>query len=391
MSNRTAALLAATLALSAARPLPAQEPAAAPAAGTLTYAASYTSDVLGHVVSVDVSPDGRFLYTASYNARQVGVFARDAADGRLEPVRTTQDPDTLNGVTGLRVSPNGRYAAAAAFRSDAVTLFSRDAADGTLEAVDAVTGVEVPALDWTIDLAWSPDSRFLYAIADDGAAVVGFRVTPADGGVLEHVESQTGRDRCFRGARGIALAPDGRRIYVVSKDAGTLVTLGRDPEAGTTRVQQVLRAGGGDGAVAALDGVFGVAVAPDGRSVYTSSGRYRGANAVAVFRAGEDGGLRPVQELIDGTDALDGFVGGNEIAVSPDGRNVYAVAPRSDALAAFTRDPDTGELTQIRSLRHDADGPLGTASGLTVSPDGRFVYVAAETSDAVTVYRRNTP
>ena len=50
-----------------------------------------------------------------------------------------------------------------------------------------------------------------------------------------------------------------------------------------------------------------------------------------VLDAAQDGhrALELVQETFDGTDALRGFAGGNEIVVSPDGHNVYAAGSRS--------------------------------------------------------------
>lgn len=93
------------------------------------------------------------------------------------------------------------------------------------------------------------------------------------------------------------------------------------------------------------------------------------------------------------------FLGSQAVAISPGGRNVYVVSSRSDAIAIFKRDAASGRLTQ-RSGRAGciaAGGVKGCAraSGLrlpnsvAVSPDGRNVYATALTSDAVVVLRRN--
>jgi 6-phosphogluconolactonase (cycloisomerase 2 family) len=51
----------------------------------------------------------------------------------------------------------------------------------------------------------------------------------------------------------------------------------------------------------------------------------------------------------DGIDGVDGLEGVQEVVVSTDGERVYAVSDTDDALAIFTRDPDTGLLTFPRS------------------------------------------
>ena len=75
------------------------------------------------------------------------------------------------------------------------------------------------------------------------------------------------------------------------------------------------------------------------------------------------------------------------MAVSPDGNHVYAAGQLDDAVAVFSRDADTGELTFLE-VRKDTDpgtDGLDVADGLAVSPDGGFIYVAGYGDDALTV------
>jgi DNA-binding beta-propeller fold protein YncE len=87
------------------------------------------------------------------------------------------------------------------------------------------------------------------------------------------------------------------------------------------------------------------------------------------------------------------------IAASPDGLSVYVGVDTSDAIAIFDRDPASGAITQ----KPGADGcwsetgASGCADGVAldfprtvaVSPDGRNVYVAAFSSNAVAVFERD--
>ena len=169
--------------------------------------------------------------------------------------------------------------------------------------------------------------------------------------------------------------------------ANTLVVMNRDEKTGWTTVRQVIR-DGRDG-VQTLGGVFSVALGPDAQFVYTSAGRYRGDNAIGGYKFDNTGKLSLIQEIVNDQDELNNFVGGNEITVSPDGRNVYAVASRSGSLACFERDLKTGKLRFLET-KADDEGSLSLAAGICLSPDGKFVYVAAEGSQTVSVYHRKT-
>ncbi len=174
-----------------------------------------------------------------------------------------------------------------------------------------------------------------------------------------------------------------------------------------------------------LDHVQDVAASPDGRSLYAVSSR---EDSVAVFHA------RPLslQECFTGNaelrrrgrqpcklfphagteDALTGFNGVHFVTVSPDGGSVYTVSG-DDSIGTFRRNRNTGALTYTGcitgAIGHDSTGRThvcariptataaleGTGSGLsgptslTVSPDSRFVYVAARGDAAVATFARN--
>jgi DNA-binding beta-propeller fold protein YncE len=93
------------------------------------------------------------------------------------------------------------------------------------------------------------------------------------------------------------------------------------------------------------------------------------------------------------------IVGSEAVAVSPDGRNVYVAASSSNAIAVFRRDPGTGRLSQASGpagciAAGGADGCAGGVglegpNSVAVSADGSNVYATSFRSNSIAVLRRD--
>lgn len=233
--------------------------------------------------------------------------------------------------------------------------------------------------------------------------------------------------RALKGASGVAISPDGYNVYVASKTSHAVAAFSRDRVTGElTQLDDTagcISEGGADGCGVgrALQGAASVAVSPDGENVYVASS---GSHAVAVLARNPISGT--LTQLADAAgcvvDATASGIGGCDstgralkgaatVAVSPDGKSVYVVSPQSSGVAVFTRDADTGALSQPAATQgcvsHDADGAgsgspvvvtcaparaLLNATGGAVSVDGRNLYVASDISGsrtAVAVFDRS--
>lgn len=364
--------------------------AAGPGAeGRLALVESVRRDDLDAVVSATISRDGRYLHAASWRPATIATFGRNAETGKLALKQRITDRELLGGATTVALSPDGRLAVAVAFMAKTVALFGIDAEDGGLIPKDSARdGDKGAKLPFPIDAVFSTDGRFVHVLDDVGpsgqGAVATFRVVA---GKLELVETNEGKDGCYTGGRGLAATPDGKSLLVVSDRAGTLVVADRDKETGKTSVRQVIRDEEGD--VHGLSGAMGVVVSRDGRSVYVSSGRFGGDSAVSAFRFGDDGRLTLLQEFVNGLGELRGFEGGNHLAMSPDGLNLYVTATLSRSIACFRVDRATGKLTHLAVFPDGSAEAENGAAGVAVSPDGQFVYVATEDGKAISVFMRD--
>jgi hypothetical protein len=141
--------------------------------------------------------------------------------------------------------------------------------------------------------------------------------------------------------------------------APALVALSAAPARSAALVQLEVHTDGANG-VDGLDGPQGLAISPDGSSLYVVSSV---DGSVAVFARSAGSALTFVEAEKDGVNGVDGLGGAQAVAVSPDGAHVYVassgtstVTGTDDAVAIFTRDALTGALTFVAAVRDGENG-----------------------------------
>src|SRR5262249_12763435 len=154
---------------------------------------------------------------------------------------------------------------------------------------------------------------------------------------------------------------------------------------GSLTFVQALR--NGVGGVVGLTGARAVLVSPDGRHVYVASGGLPPGPAEhaipGVARDPPTGRLTLLRTRRAGGDGVMGLFGVYAIAFAPGGATLYAASFGANALAVFGRDANTGVL-DFRQVIFDGPADLGGAHAVAASPDGGHVYVAAFNEPAVT-------
>jgi len=138
-----------------------------------------------------------------------------------------------------------------------------------------------------------------------------------------------------------------------------------------------------------LNGAAGVASSPDGRHVYVAG---EVDDSLSAFsRDPATGALTFIESEKDGVAGVDGLDEVSGSAASPDGKNVYTASVTDDAVATFSRDPATGAVTFVEQDKDGVGGVdgLDVAVGIAASPDGKNVYVAGRADDAIAVFARD--
>jgi DNA-binding beta-propeller fold protein YncE len=260
-----------------------------------------------------VSRDGRNVYLGSFFGNAVAAFTR-GTDGSLTQLSGTSaciaesNAACATGVAlgspeGMAISADGASVYVASALSNAVAILNRDSSTGALsQATDGsgcivnaaltgcVTGVQLGGAN---AIALSPDNKQAYVTDLLSNSVTSFN---RSGGGLVQKQYTTGClvflravgcsfGRAMSAPEGVVVSPDGKDVYVAAFNTGALDVLNRDGVTG--RVAQKPRRAGCLGRSAgclparATRGISSIAISPDGRFVYATSFF---SNAVDVFR-----------------------------------------------------------------------------------------------------------
>ncbi len=264
-------------------------------------------------------------------------------------------------------------------------------------------------LSYGVDV--SPDGRNVYVAARNDGAIVTFD-RASDGTLLNPrciSDVDNGADcggastQGLTGASQVVVSPDGENVYATGQFDNAIVTFDRAADGTLSNPSCISDVdNGSDCGGASAQGLydaFGLAVSPDGASVYVAS---QSDHAIASFDRGQDGTLSNPSCISDtdvgvdcGGASAQGLQTAIDVTVSPDGSSVYALGSSDNAIVTFDRATD-GALSNPSCISDGGD-PAGCgaeADGLLlprdveVSPDGSTVYTISTGDDAVVRFDR---
>jgi DNA-binding beta-propeller fold protein YncE len=334
---------------------------------------------------VAVSPNSRSVYVTSSIGQDLAHFKADPSQGQLRwerclsndgsggacvsrPANGTGDP--FSQLLGVAVSPNASAPNSSVYfisGSGVISHAFADPMDGQLnyDGCDSDGGsggscFTLPAVDPLNEVdavAVNPTGTAVYATTVTGT-ISQFATSPPDGGGITRFVGCLNNDGLgcqgavpLGDAEGLAVSPDGASVYAASAGSGSVSHFFADP------------AGKG---LLSFDGC----VSDDGTGGVCTKGPQTGTP----------------------------LMGAEAVAVSPDGRSVYVVSASQDSLSWFTVAPQ-GQLTfqgclsdnAIPGCGNPSGKPLEGADSVVVSPDGGSVYVASETGGTVAHFIRAQP
>jgi DNA-binding beta-propeller fold protein YncE len=258
-------------------------PASAPVvAADLTTSSGVTSSSLtGKPFGLELSKDGAWLFVASGSGTtspgNIAVYRRQGATATFDHAVALPPGNP----TGIRLSHDGQTLAVCV--SDQVAFFDATKVEMSIAGALLGTATTRSVKKTTIDLVFSADDRFVFTSLEyDAQVVVIDRATRAFVGAVP-----IGGDAIT----GLALSPDGARLYVVAEASSEWTAhnpggpKATDQVVGSVTVVDVARAET-DAAHGALGHVFSgrapvrIALSPDGNTAWVTA---RGANEVIAI------------------------------------------------------------------------------------------------------------
>jgi DNA-binding beta-propeller fold protein YncE len=406
-------------------------PAGAGAVGQIGYDGCLANDASQGCVDVNgtpmsgasglaVSPDGGSVYVMGSSSDDLSHFLVTKPGGQLSfdyclgidasGFCTVQSGHALDGGEATAISPDGKSVYITSSSFDSVGHFKVDPTNGRLKydgclADDARFGCgDLPdtPLTTATGVAVSPDSRSLYVVSSSAGSIsrftLDFEGSMSYDGCLGNDTSHGCGDlpgTPLTNPISVAVSPDGNWVYVAAVGGNSISQFRVQKPGGQLVYRGCWASDASPGCVdlpnRPLDGAFGVAVGPDGKSVYVVS---VGSSSISHFFVQND------QLAWDGCLANDGSQGCGDlpgapldgvhrVATSPDGNSVYATASGSGSILHFFVQKPGGQIVYDGCLANDASqgcgdlpgGPLTQADGVVVSPDGGSVYATG--SDGV--------
>jgi 6-phosphogluconolactonase (cycloisomerase 2 family) len=272
----------------------------------------------------------QFLYTVHGDLSDITAMAIDPTSGKLGVInrQSTQGKNPVH----LSIDPGNRFVVVANHITSTLALLPRHD-DGSLGAVIDLVKLEGKIGPHRVEqpfakphqVEFDPSGAFI-VVPDKGLDLVfTYKIDPGKGKLVLQTTPVKAREGA--GPRHVAFHPTGRLAYVVNELDSTVTAYHFDPATGALAPFQI------------------VSAVPD-----TYTGNSRAA----------------------------------EIAVSADGRFVYASNRGDDSIAAFAIEPATGRLAPVGCTASGGKTPRFFA----LAASDKFLFAANEDTDTVNLFKR---
>jgi sugar lactone lactonase YvrE len=327
--------------------------------------------------AIAISPDGAYVYVASGQrgatlqgsfgsvailkrdpvsgaVTEIGCLSSDGTDGRDGAAGACTATPTLLGADGIAMSPDGKTLYVTSDMSGSVVAFARSIASGALTRIGCFQfrpplGAPCPTANVYLSArapVASADGKALYVASPEYGAVSAFLASPPAPAAGKSGSSGSSAGGGTQGSGSPASGPGS------AEPETTVASLFGAPVASLEN--PCIAVNGLDGSCAvgvAMQNVGDLALGPDGHQLYASA---PGSHAIDILTRGASGAITqsgcfkaepPPGPCTDSTlkDAP------STLAVSPDGKNIYAIDSGSSGsggrLDVLAIDPATGDLS----------------------------------------------
>ena len=312
-------------------------------------------------------------YVANRGSNDVSAYTTNAATGVLTPVTGSPISAGTN-PSAVAVSPNGRFAFVSNASTNNVSAYSINAATGALAIVTGSPFVTGGAAPSAVTV--SPNGAFLF-VTNLGSNNVSVFTINAGTGALTGVAGSP--FPVGTNPTGVTVSPNGMFAFVTN---GVSSGISTDVSAFTINPTSGVLTPVPGSPFAAGTNPIAVAVAPSGTFAYVVN---RGNDTITAYSI--DPATGALTTLVGGTgNPFPTGTSPSGITITPNGSFLYVSNNGTDNVSAYAINTGTGALTPLL-VGTGNPFPAGTTpAGITATPDGKFVYVANNGSGDVSAY-----
>ncbi len=279
-------------------------------------------------------PDGRFLYAVSENGQGMVTAFAVQPDGKLKALNSVSSG---NGPCHLALDKTGKLLFVANYGSGSVASFvvrpdgSLSEAAGTALHSGSSVNQARQSSPHAHQAAVSPDNRLLFVpdLGIDKVMIYRFNET----GAITKNDPASIAIAPGSGPRHMAFSPDGRFIYVLAELTDSVIAFSHDGKGGTSLIQTIPAA---PADFAGQKSGAEIAVHPNGKFLYASN---RNHNSISIFTIGAKGILTAAGNVPAQGKTPRHFI------IDPSGAYLIVSNQDSDSFVEFKIDPKTGGLT----------------------------------------------
>ncbi|MGG7518080.1 lactonase family protein [Allorhizobium undicola] len=300
------------------------------------------------VMPMTASPDRKHLYAVVRSQPyRVVSYGIDADTGALQEQAVAALPDSMPYVS---VEKQGRLLFFSSYGGNKIATLPVGP-DGLVK--DGVRQM-IPTGQNAHSIVSDRSGRYVFA-TNLGSDVVLQFVLNEQTGMLEPNTPPAIATSPGQGPRHIAVSPDNGSVYVLTELSGEILHFSLDAATGTLKAVD-------KAAILPADSGLERGVAPPPPPPFNAPAAASPAPAAAPPR-----------------------IWAADLAITPDGRFLYASERTTSTLALFRIIPETGSLERFGSISTEKQ-----PRGIRVDPKGRFLVVSGEKSDMISVYPINS-
>ncbi|MGH7496846.1 MAG: beta-propeller fold lactonase family protein [bacterium] len=343
------------------------------------------------VLDMVVSPDGRHLYAVDVDKRNILIFNRDMATGKIVLIESLQDEvfasqfatvPFVESSYHLLISSEGNhlywlYSPAEDYARNIIAAFTRDHESGLLSKIQTIYNGDSRMQSQKIpnSIAISPDGKNLYGGGYNYSKLLIFSRDQVNGSInlVDTLQTYSRNIKQWYGS-SVVVSSEGNNVYATNSDINWVFAFARESKSGS---------------LSSVESFYHihphiVIVSPDDLHVYIS---HYGGN-FAIYSK------NPTTTQLTLTDNFIltgfGFQPPSGISFSRNGDAIYMTHYTGQTV--LRRDSTTGKLAVLQNLKNSGGGTdrLYASRSVAVSPNGNFLYVAARLEDAgISVFSRH--